>query len=589
MPFYSSDTCDEVRAGNDIVDVISGQVSLERKGNRYFGLCPFHNEKHGSFCVFPNDQLFHCFGCGESGNVISFVMKYENIGFTDAVEYLAERAGIAIKSESLGKTSADFKKKQGALYDVNKAAAEYYFRMLRSPEGAKGLEYFRNRRLTKDMLYSFGLGFTGQGGGKLHEHLSSLGFSDEIQKDAGLIIFDEKKGARDRFFNRVIFPIMNQYGKVIAFGARVMGEGQPKYLNSAESDIFKKKETLYGLFAAKKTKRPEFILCEGYMDVISAHMAGFDSAVATLGTALTEEHAKVISRFKKPVYLCYDSDEAGRKAAIRGYEILKRANILVKIIDLAPYKDPDELILEKGREEFEKRINAADNALIVIKKWEYAGIHVNDPDELSNFQNGIAREISSYKDEIQRENYIQRFSRDFNIDEDILRRKVNNMGAESYVPTKKTVEKSKKSSGINPENALRMNEARLLYYLTKPDFYNKCHALVEKEDFLYDTHRFLYEKILDKMEKSEEIIPADLISIIEDESEASFISGIFCDTPETESEVGGSELKRTVLERVKKASVKRQDVNRDIRDAVAIKEMMEINQELFDEIKKIKF
>ena len=582
MAFYSRELIDEIREKNDIIEVISSYITLQRQGSRYFGHCPFHNEKTPSFCVTPGSQLFYCFGCHESGNVISFVMKQENMEFTEAVEALAERAGISLSSQDTEKNYSIRKRKREELLSVNKAAAEYYYRLLRSREGEFGLKYFTGRGLKKGMLNSFGLGYTGQGSGKLNEYLSNKGFSDEIQIEAGLITFDEKKGKRDRFFNRVIFPIMDQGRHVIGFGARVMGDGQPKYLNSRESDIFKKKETLYGLFAARRSRRNEFILCEGYMDVITAHSFGFDNAVATLGTALTIEHANILSRFKKPIYICYDSDSAGKQASRRGYEILKQVNLQVKIIELSPYKDPDEFISKMGVDEFEKRIFSADNALFVIKKWEFESIDQNNPDERTEFVHGLYKSIGEFDDESEREEYIKRFAREFDVDSGILKRGVNNTKSSfSKIPEHRRVSASK----LSPETALKVNEARLLCYLLDREYFEKCGHLLEQKDFKNEMFQEIFQDIGAKMKQKKTVLAADIISNVEDEKLNQFLIETFMAVQE-EKDKGNRMNEKEVILKVKRASLKRQDNERTDKSVSAMQDFLEINRETIEEIEQ---
>ncbi len=583
MAFYSQELINEVREKNDITEVISAYVNLERRGNKYFGHCPFHNEKTPSFCVTPHNQLFYCFGCHESGNVISFMMKQENMEFTEAIEALAERVGIRLESQHTGENYNIKKRKREELLAVNKAAAEYYYKLLRTREGERGFKYFTDRGLHNSMLNSFGLGYTGQGSGKLNEHLSNNGFSDEIQMEAGLITFDEKSGKRDRFFNRVIFPIMDQGRHVIGFGARVMGDGQPKYLNSRESDVFKKKETLYGLFAARRSQRKEFILCEGYMDVITAHSFGFDNAIATLGTALTIEHANILSKFHKPIYLCYDSDNAGKQAARRGYEILRQVGLQVKIIELSPYKDPDEFINKLGVEEFEKRIYRADNALYIIKKWDFEKIDQNNPDERTEFVHGLYESIREFKDESAREEYIRRFAKDFNIDSGILKRGVNNI---KTAPGQGLKYKKSIKSNLSPEMALKINEARLLYYLLDRGYFEKCGHLVEKRDFKEKIFQEIFENIRSRMNENKPVLAADIISNIEDEKLNKFLIRNFFEAQE-EKDRGDTGSEREVMLKVKRASLKRIDNERTDKSLAATNEFWEITKEVIDEIEQV--
>ena len=286
MAYYSDELVEEVRSRNDIVDVISGYVRLQKKGSTYFGLCPFHNEKTGSFSVTPNKQMYYCFGCGAGGNVFTFLIQYEN-----------------------------FK-----LLEINKAAAKYYYVMLRSDRGKRAYEYFHGRSLSDATMQKFGLGATDQYSNGLYQYLRQQGYEDSILKETGLVTIDER-GGRDKFWNRAMFPIMDVRGKVIGFGGRVMGDGEPKYLNSPETKIFDKSRNLYGLNLARVSKRPQILLCEGYMDVIALHQAGFDNAVASLGTAFTIGHANLLKRYTSEVYLTFDSDGAGIKAALRAIPI----------------------------------------------------------------------------------------------------------------------------------------------------------------------------------------------------------------------------------------------------------------------------
>ena len=288
---------EEVMSKNDIVDVVSSYVKLSRKGNSYFGLCPFHNEKSASFSVSPNKQMFYCFGCGEGGNVYSFIMKYENCTFGEALKQLADRAGVELPEYSQSEEQKAQKDLRLKMYEVNKEAALYYYRQLKSERGAKGLAYFKKRGLSDETITGFGLGYAPMQSDALYQHLKAKGYDNELLKETGLVRFDEKRGAYDTFFNRVMFPIMNAAGKVIGFGGRVMGDGTPKYLNSSENKLFDKRRNLYGLNVAKSTREKNVIICEGYMDVIALHQAGFKQAVASLGTAFTSEQADLLKKF----------------------------------------------------------------------------------------------------------------------------------------------------------------------------------------------------------------------------------------------------------------------------------------------------
>ena len=328
--FYPEELVEEVRMKNDIVDVISGYVRLQKKGSNHWGLCPFHNEKSPSFAVSGNKQMYHCFGCGVSGNVYTFVMSYENYTFPEAVKMLAGRAGVNLPEVEYTDEMRRKENKRARLLEVNKEAAKYFYYQLRTPHGAVGYQYLQRRELTEETMKKFGLGYAGKSGTYLVQYLRQKGFEDELIKGAGLANFSEQRGLVSQFWNRVI-----------GFGGRVMGDGEPKYLNSPETPIFDKRRNLYGLNFARTARSGNIIMCEGYMDVIAMQQAGFTQAVASLGTAFTSEQASLLHRYTENVLLAYDSDGAGVKAALRGIGILREAGLSAKVINMQPYKDPD--------------------------------------------------------------------------------------------------------------------------------------------------------------------------------------------------------------------------------------------------------
>ena len=299
--YYSDDMIEEVRTRNDIVDVISGYVKLQRKGSSYFGLCPFHNEKSPSFSVSPSKQMYYCFGCGAGGNVFTFLMEYENFTFPEAVKALADRAGMELPEMEYSEEAKQQRDLKTAVLEVNKMAAKYYYCLLRAPQGAKAMEYLKKRELSDETMRRFGLGYASQYSDELYRYLKQQGVSDALMKESGLLSVNERQGMYDKFWNRVMFPIMDVNGKVISFGGRVMGDAKPKYLNSPETIVFDKSRNLYGLHIARTARKKYLIVCEGYMDVISLHQAGFTNAVASLGTALTSQHASILKRYTDEV------------------------------------------------------------------------------------------------------------------------------------------------------------------------------------------------------------------------------------------------------------------------------------------------
>ena len=339
--YYSDDIVEEVRSANNIVDVIGTYVHLTKKGSSYFGLCPFHNEKTGSFSVSESKQMYYCFGCGAGGNVFTFLREYEHMNFGESMNYLAERAGIRLPEQEMSPQEKKARSHKQEILEVNREAARYYYAVLMSEHGKIGRAYLKKRELSDETVKKFGLGFSEKYSDSLYRYLKAKGYQDELLRDTGLFMVNEKEGMIDKFWNRIMFPILDVNQKVIAFGGRVMGDAKPKYLNSPETEIFDKSRNLYGLYLARCARSHKFILCEGYMDVIALHQAGFSTAVASLGTSFTEGQAKLLERYADSIYLVYDSDNAGVKAILRALPILKKHGLDALVVHLDPYKDPD--------------------------------------------------------------------------------------------------------------------------------------------------------------------------------------------------------------------------------------------------------
>lgn len=488
--YYSNDIIDEVRSANDIVDVISSYVKIQKKGANYMGLCPFHSEKSPSFSVSPSKQLFHCFGCGVGGDVITFIRQYENYSFGEALSLLAKRANIELPQLS-DKAQNDEK---NIILEINKTAARYFYDTLFSKDGKEGLDYFNLRGLDAKDITHFGLGFSKKTPNDLYKYLKEQGYDDAILKKSGLINIDER-GARDRFWNRVMFPIIDANSRVIGFGGRVIGDGLPKYVNSPETIAFDKSRNLYGLNFAKRTKRDFFLLCEGYMDVIALHKGGFENSVASLGTALTPLHVKLLSRYTKKVVLTYDSDKAGINAAKRAIPLLKEENINAKVLSMAPYKDPDEFIKNLGSEEFERRIDAADNAFlweVEILKKDY---NLNEPDERTNFYREVAKMLSTFGEKLERENYTHAVANRLMIDYKSLFDMVNSYGfASNTLKKEEPKEKKKQDDGYTKAQGLL-----LTWIVEEVELFDKISEYVSPihfgEGFYRDVATRIFEKI----------------------------------------------------------------------------------------------
>ncbi len=495
MGFYSEEIIDEVLSANDIYDVISERVSLKKVGSTYLGLCPFHNENTGSFSVTPRKQMFYCFGCHVGGNVITFIQKYEGKTFPEAVETLAERAGIKLPENSYTNEERAGVSKRSKLLEIYKKAAFFYYNNLYEEEGKQGLMYLKNRGLSDSVIKRFGLGYAKKGGNTLYKYLKEEGYDDEILKISGLISFSEK-GSYDKFWNRVIFPIMDRNNRVVAFGGRVMGDGKPKYLNSPETMIFVKSEILYGFNVARTTREDYLLLCEGYMDVIALHNAGFKNAVAALGTAFGEKNATNISKLVKKVVLTFDNDLAGIDATLRAIPILKEKGIRIKVVDMSPYKDPDEFIKNMGRDAYADRIRNATDEFIFRVMQKMKNYDLKVPGDKAEFYDEIAKMLMEYRDDLDRNVYIDEISDRFKINKDDLKQKVK-MIARDYkkdVDAKTLSELRKKENLNNPlsmrnkknekEEKVHESERMLFTWLIEDvNNYKKISKYIDESDF----------------------------------------------------------------------------------------------------------
>ena len=426
--YYPEEVIEEVRMKNDIVDVVSGYVKLQKKGANYFGLCPFHNEKSPSFSVSPGKQMYYCFGCGAGGNVFTFLMEYENYTFQEALQSLADRAGVALPKMEYGKEAREQAEFRARLLEVNKLAANYFYHQLKSDQGQLGYRYLHEkRRLSDQTIVRFGLGYSNKTSDDLYRFLKEKGYEDAFLKETGLVTVEER-GGRDKFWNRVMFPIMDVNNRVIGFGGRVMGDGEPKYLNSPETKIFDKSRSLYGLNYARTSREKYMLVCEGYLDVISLHQAGFSNAVASLGTAFTSQHAGILKRYTDQVILTYDSDGAGVKAALRAIPILREAGISSRVLNMKPYKDPDEFIGNLGADAFRQRIEEAKNSFLFEIDVLKAGYSMDDPEQKTRFYQETAKKLLQFGEPLERDNYLEAVAREHMIPKEELRRLVNHMG-----------------------------------------------------------------------------------------------------------------------------------------------------------------
>ena len=577
MPYYSDELIEEVRSRNDIVDVIGSYVRLKKKGSTYFGLCPFHNEKTGSFSVSPNKQMYYCFGCGAGGNVFTFLMQYENFTFGEAMQSLADRVGIELPQQEMTSAQRREADRRTRLLEINKEAAKYFYTLLRSPRGQKAYQYFKKRELSDETMQKFGLGYSDQYSDDLYRYLRKKGYDDDILKDSGLITIDEVRGGHDKFWNRAMFPIMDVHNRVIGFGGRVMGDGEPKYLNSPETRIFDKSRNLYGLNIARTTRKNQLLLCEGYMDVIALHQAGFDNAVASLGTALTSGHANLLKRYTKEVYLTYDSDGAGVKAALRAIPILKEVGIVTKVINMRPYKDPDEFIKALGAEEYQKRIDEAENSFLFEIRIMQENYDMNDPESKTAFYNEIARKLLGFSEELERNNYIEAVAEKYQIGFDNLRKLVNNLAVKGGLVREHTPLKCGINENKKKEDGRKQSQKLLLtWHIEDTRLFGAIKGLITAEDFTEELYHRVATELFAQYEADGSVNPAQIISRFPEADEQKEIAGLFnARIHEIENKNDREKALKETIIRIKQNSIDYRTRNNNPTDLAAMMKIVE--------------
>ena len=581
--YYSDEIIEEVRSKNDIVDVISSYVKLQKKGSSYFGLCPFHNEKSPSFSVSREKQMYYCFGCGVGGNVFTFLMEYENYSFQEALKYLADRAGVELPEAEYSKEARERADQKAILLEINKVAAQYFYVQLKSPQGAHALSYLKDRGLSDEMIHSFGLGYSNKYSNDLYQYLKSKGYRDELIVKAGLVTVDERYGASDKFWNRVMFPIMDSNSRVIGFGGRVMGDAKPKYLNSPETMIFDKSRNLYGLNRARSSRKPYFLLCEGYMDVISLHQAGFSNAVASLGTALTPGHASLIKRYVKEVYLTYDSDEAGTKAALRAMPILKDVGITARIIRMEPYKDPDEFIKNLGAEAFEERIHKARNGFMFGLEILERDYDLATPEGKTDFMKEAAKRLAQFDEEIERSNYIEAVAKTYHVGFEELRKLVLKMAVQTGLA--KPVERPKRLDGKSKEKEdghVKSQKILLTWLIEDEGIFNQIRRYITPDDFTGELYKKVAALLYEQYEEKD-VNPARIMNHFTDEEEHREVASLFHTKIRELTTISEQEkaLKETII-RVKGHSIDTAAKNLAPTDIAGLQRLMEAKRELQD-------
>lgn len=496
--FYSEDIVSDVCAANDIVDIVSGYVRLKRSGSNFMGCCPFHKEKTPSFHISADKQLYHCFGCGAGGGVIQFIMNIEGLDFPDALRFLADRAGITLP-ENTNVTSGATQKKQ-TIYDMNRDAARFFRECLLGKDGEEARSYLTKRGLSGKTIAAFGLGFAPSGWDGLLKHLLSKGYKRDLIVEAGLCIKNEKGHVYDRFRGRVMYPIIDVRHNIIGFGGRIMNGDGAKYINSPESIVYDKGKNLFALNLAKKSKRGYYILVEGYMDVISLHQSGIDAAVAGCGTALTEAQARLIS--KSPVYLCYDSDEAGQKACERAAEIFSKFDTRLRVIEMGSAKDADEFINKYGVNKFEELIKKAKTVTEHRIDTLLSGADLSDAAQKIEVVRKASVIFSSIPNAVEREVYIKQLSIKSGVSVDSINaeiRKINGKNVRKEVSTelRRAVNGEIQNRGTQVASSRRIRaEAGFLSMLLRSrKVYEKYFSVFSEESFALETHKEIFKNI----------------------------------------------------------------------------------------------
>ena len=506
----------------DIESVVSSYVQLKRKGRTLWGLCPFHSEKTPSFTVSPDNGLFHCFGCGAGGDVITFIRKIENLDYPEAIQLLCERTGLTLPEED--SEQAGISRLRQRIYEINRAAARFFHHCLLSSEGTAGLAYLRQRGLTDHTIRHFGLGYAPNQWNALQRHLHSMGYSDQELVTAKVAAVGKKGVPFDLFRGRVMFPIIDLRGNVVAFGARALGEEQPKYLNTGDTPVFKKSRNLFALNFAKGQKFSFLILCEGYMDVIALHQAGFQMAIATLGTALTPEQARILTQYTSQVLLSYDADAAGQNATKRASAILDQVGLQIRVLKVEDAKDPDEFIKKFGSARFkmllEKSQNAVDYQLSSLKN----GLDLDTQEGKLAYLRAAAKVVAGLQSPLERDLYASRLSEEYGMAKAALVTAIES-GRKKALREKKREEEHQLISPPRQPNrpvnlqraanqqAAQCEDALLMALYRNPDYYSWMKEQLQPQDFATDLGRRIYIAMCDALSQHRAIDPLALSAL----------------------------------------------------------------------------
>ncbi len=504
MVRYSDELIEEIKNRNDIIDVISQYVVLKRSGRNFFGLCPFHKEKSGSFCVSPDKQIFHCFGCGVGGNVLHFVSKIENIGFKETIEMLAERSGVKLPKLDNAEDNRILQLKS-KVYQINELTAQFYHENLYKPTAKRAQEYVKKRKLDNNTLKNFLIGYSGNFN-ELYLMLKSKGFTEEEILASSLINKTQDGKFIDRFRGRLMFPIQDTRNRVIAFGGRVLDDSKPKYINSPENIVYSKGRHLFGLNVAKRSELNKILIVEGYMDAISLHQRGISYAVASLGTAMTEAQGRLLRRTSQQVIIGYDADGAGQAATMRGLEILQGLGCDVRILQIEGAKDPDEFVVKYGPERFEKQVDKSISLVEYKVKTLKSTLNLEHPNDKIKFLKEIAKVLSKINNEIEREVYVEKIAQEYKISKEAIYAEIGKL-ENNYGASRKNLESAKPRLEVKPqiqENNSNDKKEKLIIYLLinyPNESYEKLRAKIGINDIKSETNKAIIKKLYEEFEK----------------------------------------------------------------------------------------
>lgn len=532
MVRYSDELLDEIKSKSDIVDIVSQYVVLKRAGRNYMGLCPFHKEKSGSFCVSPDKQIFHCFGCGVGGNVFHFISKIENVNFKESVELLASRAGIELP------TSDNFEddklaKLKSRVYEVNKCAAEFYHQNLYKPTAKPAQEYVKKRRLDNKTLKTFKIGYSGRFN-ELYTELKTKGFSDEEILASCLVNKNQDGKFIDRFRNRLMFPIVDTRERVIAFGGRVLDDSKPKYINSPEDIVYSKGRHLFAFNIAKKYNPKTIIMVEGYMDAVSLHQRGINNAVASLGTALTEAQGRLLRRSCEKVIIGYDADGAGQAATLRGLEILQNLGCDIRILQIEGAKDPDEFVVKYGPERFQRYVDQAISLVEFKVKMLKKELDLDNVNDKIKFLNEVAKIVAKVENNMEREVYVDKISLEYKVSKDAVYAEINKI---LYANNRAEQKLEKKTTPVRPnisvveeqhiDEKTKKKEALVIYLLInyQEKSFEKLKKLIENNVIKIERNKTIINKLYEEHEKGN-INIENILDLFEDENMVNYLSGI---------------------------------------------------------------